>query len=58
MINFATNMVALSAAPMMLSIAAGTQFNIYQMSTTGLTAVTAGNFSATSTIHFTFEYFM
>jgi hypothetical protein len=58
MINFATNMIALSAAPMMLSIAAGTQFNIYQMSTTGLTAVTAGNFSATSTIHFTFEYFM
>jgi hypothetical protein len=58
MINFALNMVALTAAPMMLSIAAGTQFNIYQQTATGLSAITNGNFSATSTIHGTFEYFM
>lgn len=58
MINFSLNMVGLTAAPMMLSIAAGTQFNIYQQTATGLNAVTNGNFSNTSQIHGTFEYFM
>jgi hypothetical protein len=58
MINYSLNMVGLTTAPMMLSIAAGTQFNIYQQTASGLNAVTNGNFSATSSIHGTFEYFM
>lgn len=57
MINFSLNMSALTAAPMMLSIAAGQQLNIYQQTATGLNAVTDGNITNTTQLHGTFEYF-